>query len=94
MAQLEIERKYLDSHKDELLKTYGPKFLVISGEQVTGAFDTIEDALQGATMAHGMNSVLIRQPSEAQIELSAPALTLGILNADSTHSVGSAAKNS
>ena len=88
MPVLEIERKYLDSHRDELLREYGGKFLVISGEQVSGAYDTIEEALQGAVSQYGLNSVLIRQPSEAQIEFSAPALTLGILNADSTRSVG------
>jgi hypothetical protein len=88
MAALEKERNYLDSHKDELLKQYGGKVLVISGEQVTGAFDTMEEALQGAVMQHGLNSVLIRRPSEAQIEFSAPALTLGILNANSTQSDG------
>jgi hypothetical protein len=93
MAALEKERKYLDSHKDALLKQYGGKILVISGEQVTGAFDTMEDALQGAVTQHGLNSVLIRRPSEAQIEFSAPALTLGILNADPTHTTGSTGKN-
>ncbi len=83
MAALEIERKYLDAHKEELLQQYGGKVLVISGEQVTGAFDTMEEALQGAAAQHGLKSVLIRRPSEAQIEFSAPALTLGILNANS-----------
>ena len=89
MATLETERKYLQSHKDELLKQYGGKFLVISGEQVTGAYATIEDALQNSVTMHGLNSVLIRQAGEAEIEFSAPALTLGILSADSTHSTGS-----
>jgi hypothetical protein len=84
MSPLEKERKYMDSHKDELLKQYGGKILVISGEQVTGAFDTMEEALQGAVTQHGLNNVLIRRPSEAQIEFCAPALTLGILNANST----------
>ncbi len=84
MSPLEKERKYMDSHKDELIKEYGGKILVISGEQVTGAFDTMEEALQGAVTQHGLNNVLIRRPSEAQIEFSAPALTLGILNANST----------
>jgi hypothetical protein len=84
MPALEQERKYMDSHKDELLKTYGGEILVISGEQVTGAFDTIEEALQGAVEKHGLANVLIRRPSEAQIEFTAPALTLGILRADST----------
>jgi L-lactate utilization protein LutC len=85
MSALEKERKYMDSHRDELLKQYGGKILVISGEQVTGAYDTMEEALQGAVTQHGLNNVLIRRPSEAQIEFSAPALTLGILNANSTH---------
>jgi hypothetical protein len=88
MAALEIERRYLDSHRDELLTQYGGKILVISGEQVTGAYDTMEEALQGAVTKHGLSNVLIRRPSEAQIEFTAPALTLGILNADTSHSVG------
>jgi hypothetical protein len=86
MQALEKERKYLDSHKDELLKQYGGKILVISGNEVTGAFDTMEEALQGAVEKHGLTNVLIRRPSEAQIEFSAPALTLGILRADTTQS--------
>lgn len=92
MPVLEIERKYLESHKDELLKEYGGKILVITGEQVTGAFDTIEEALQGAVEKHGLNNVLIRRPFEAQIEFSAPALTLGILNANPTQSTSSASE--
>ncbi|PYT51262.1 MAG: hypothetical protein DMG43_13965 [Acidobacteria bacterium] len=84
MAALETERKYLDSHRDELLAQYGDRFLVISGEQVTGAFDTLEQALEGAAVQHGLKSVLIRRPSEAQIEFSAPALTLEILSCQSS----------
>jgi hypothetical protein len=79
---LDIERKYLESHREELMKQYGGKILVICGEQVTGAFDTIEEALQAAVEKHGLKSVLIRRPSEAQLEFSAPALTLGILSAN------------
>lgn len=94
MSVLEKERKYLDSHKEQLLKQYGGKLLVICGERVTGAFDTMEEALQGAVCKHGLNSVLIRRPSEAQIEFSAPALTLGLLNADLSHSTDGAGKNS
>ena len=94
MAALETERKYLDSHKDELLKQYGGKILVISGEQVTGAFDTMEEALQAAVTQHGLKNVLIRRPSEAQIELTAPALALGILHADSAQPNSRPSENS
>ncbi len=84
MAALETERKYLDSHRDKLLAKYGDRFLVISGEEVTGAFDTLEQALEQAAVKHGLKSVLIRRPSEAQIEFSAPALTLEILSCQSS----------
>jgi hypothetical protein len=90
---LETERKYMDSHKEELLKQYGGKILVICGEQVTGAFDTMEEALQGAVEKHGLSNVLIRRPSEAQIEFCAPALTLGILNANPSQPSGGTGEN-
>ena len=85
MHALETERKFLENNRDELLKQYGGKFLVIKGTQVTGAWDTIEQALRDSTEKHGLDSVLIRRPSEAQLEISVPALTLGILNANPTH---------
>ncbi|MBI3024108.1 MAG: hypothetical protein HY618_02155 [Candidatus Tectomicrobia bacterium] len=90
MPALERERAFLDSHREELLKQYGGKFLAIRGEEVLGAFDTLEDALRGTFTVHGLGNVLIRRPSEAQIEFSAPALTLGILHADPEHTVGRA----
>jgi hypothetical protein len=94
MEVLEKERKFLETHKDELLLKYGGKILVISGEQVTGAYETMEEALQGAVEKHGLDNVLIRRPGEAQIEFSAPALTLGILSAHSPHSTSSTGKTS
>ncbi|MBZ5563757.1 MAG: hypothetical protein LAP13_15210 [Acidobacteriia bacterium] len=81
-TMLETERKFLESNREALLKEYGGKFLVISGEEVGGAFDTIEEAIQGAVAKYGLANVLIRRPGDTQMELSAPALTLGILNAN------------
>ncbi len=91
---LDTELNYLNSHKDQLLQEYGEKVLVISGEQVTGAFDTMDEALQATVTLHGMKNVLIRRPSEAQIEFSAPALTLGILSADPTQPGGRSGERS
>jgi hypothetical protein len=45
-------------------------------------------------MQHGLSNVLIRRPSEAQLEFSAPALVLGILSANSPQSNRGAEKNS
>lgn len=86
MSMLEIERKFLSSHKDELLKQYGGKLLVIKGEEVTGAYETMNEALQDAATKHGLDNVLIRRPADVDAEVSVPALTLGILSADLSHS--------
>jgi hypothetical protein len=87
---LEVERNFLESHRDELLKTYGDRFLVIKGESVSGAFDTMEGALQGAVNIHGLENVLIQKATEPQMTVSIPALTLGILNANFSSSDPSA----
>ena len=87
---LDEERRFLDSHRDELVKEYGEKFLVIRGERISGAFDTIEEALYAAVSEYGLTNVLIRRPSEGPIRFSAPALTLGLLSADTTHSANQA----
>jgi hypothetical protein len=79
---LETELKFLHSNKDNLLQQFGGKFLVIKGEEVGGAYDTMDDALQGAAFAYGVNNVLIRRVSDADLEISIPALTLGLMNAD------------
>lgn len=87
---LEVERTYLETNRNELLKKFGGRFLVIKGEEVTGAFDSMNDALEGAALKHGLDNVLIRRPSDAQMQVSIPALTLGILSADIPHSDGRA----
>jgi hypothetical protein len=79
---LDKERDFLHNNKDRLLKEYGGKFLVIKGEEVGGAYDTMEDALQGSVLAYGLENVLIRRPSDADLEVSIPALTLGLISAN------------
>lgn len=80
---METEIAYLNAHRDELLRQYGPKYLVIHGEEVGGAFDTLQAALEGAATLYGTENVLIRQAAEPPIRFTAPAYALGILHADS-----------
>lgn len=82
---LDTELAYFAAHKDELTKEYGNKYIIVSGEEVCGAFETMEEALQQAAAKFGLKSVLIKRPSDADIEWSAPALTLGILGASFPH---------
>jgi len=91
---LETELNYLNTHREELLRLYGGKILVIKGEEVSGAFDTMDEALKDAATKHGLTNVLIRRPADGQVAVSIPALTLGILNADNARSNTGAGHNS
>ncbi|MGH9487298.1 MAG: hypothetical protein ACRD04_06875 [Terriglobales bacterium] len=89
MQTLETEINFLSQHRDDLLKQYGGKFLVIRGPEVAGAYDSITEALEAGTTAFGCENFLIRQPLESAMIINAPAYTLGILQAspiaDSSH---------
>jgi hypothetical protein len=82
---LETERDYFDKHRDDLLRQYPGKFVVIKEAQLLGAYDTIQDALGAGAREFGMVSFLVRRTDEVPQEVSIPALTLGILRADPPH---------
>ncbi|HVA64892.1 MAG TPA: hypothetical protein VNF74_14295 [Terriglobales bacterium] len=82
--ELDREIRYLNAHREELAQRYGGRYLVIHGEEVSGAYETIQQALEAASVSFGTASVLIRQPSEAGVHITAPAYSLGILNAGPT----------
>jgi len=79
---LESELNYLKAHKDELAKLYPGRFLVIKGEEVTGAYETREAAFTGAVERHGLTDVLVRRAEDADELVSIPALTYGLIHAD------------
>jgi hypothetical protein len=85
---LETERDYFDKHRDDLLRQYPGKFVVIKEEQLLGAYDTIQDALAAAAREFGMVSFLVKRTDEVPQEVSIPALTLGLLRADPPHTTG------
>ena len=80
-TMLETELKYLSEHKDDLNKEYPGRFLVIKGQEVSGAYETREAALTGAIEKHGLTNVLIRRPEDAEETISIPALTYGLIDA-------------
>lgn len=82
---LEKERKYFEAKRDEWLKKYFGKFLLIKGESLIGAFNTQTDALIEGARRYGLGSFLVRQVEESEEIIYIPALTLGLLRADTTH---------
>jgi hypothetical protein len=81
---LDIERQFFEENRESLALQYPGKFLVIKEREVVGAFDDMNDALSEGTRTFGLTSFLVRNVNETRSEISIPALTLGLLSAD-TH---------
>jgi hypothetical protein len=85
---LEKERKYFSEHLAELISQYSGKFVVVKGDELIGTFNTIEDALGEGARRFGLQPFLVRQVTTAEVtEINIPALTLGILRADSSRPI-------
>lgn len=83
---LEKEIKYFEANRSEWLKEFPGKFVLIKDEDLIGYFDNQKDALVEGARRFGNQSFLVRKVEESEDVIYIPALTLGILNADSTHS--------
>jgi hypothetical protein len=84
---LDTERQYFEQHREELLQQFPGKFLVIKDQQVCGAFDTITDALTLGSRDFGTSSFLVRRTDQQPEAISIPALTLGILSANTSRTI-------
>jgi hypothetical protein len=82
---LEKERKYFEQNRTEWLKQNPGKFVLIKNEELIGFFNTQQEALVEGARRFGAESFLVRQVEESEQLIYIPALTLGILRANSTH---------
>jgi len=79
---LDRERAYFEAHRDEFLRLYPKRFVVIKDEELLGVFNTIEEALAEGARRVGLQPFLTRQVVEVQPEVAVPALMLGLLRAN------------
>ena len=84
---LEREIQYFEDHRGELLAKHRHQFVLIKGDQLIGAFQTNEEALSEGARLFGLDSYLVRQVEESEEPVTIPALTLGILGANTPHPV-------
>jgi hypothetical protein len=91
---LDVEREYFDQHREDLLRQYPGKFVVIKESELLGSFDSIQDALGAGARQFGMSPFLVRRTDETPKEISIPALTLGILRANTDVQLGGTSPNS
>lgn len=85
---LEKERKFFDRKKAELIAEHLGKFVLVKENKLVGVFNTIEEAMSEGARQFGLSTFLVRQVSNSvENEINIPALSLGILNANSTRSI-------
>ncbi len=85
---LDTERQYFAEHRAELVSRHMGQFVVIRDDELIGAFNTIEEALAEGARRFGLTPFLVRQVTVTEEEeVNIPALTLGILRADSSRPV-------
>jgi len=85
---LDKERKLYKKKHSELVKTSLGKFVLIKGEELIGVFNTIEEAISEGARRFGLQSFLVREiKHEIETTVNIPALSLGILSANSTRPV-------
>jgi hypothetical protein len=83
---LDEERAYYDAHREELLSTYRGRYVVVKGKALVGVFNTVEEALSEGARQFGVESFLVRRVEEFEKTAQIPALTLGLLRADTRRS--------
>ena len=77
---LQTEKDYLRSNQAKLAKQYPGQYLVIQGEEVLGAADSQDDAIEIAASL-GTGPFLVRSVHRPEDDADAmvPALALGVL---------------
>lgn len=88
VALLERERTFYTAHETEWLTAHPGRFVVVKGERLLGAFDSMQEALAAGAAAFGLRSFLVRRLGEKQADINIPALSLGLLRADPQHPAG------
>jgi len=64
---LKQEFDYFLQHKDEFVKTYNGKFIVIKNQKLIGVYDTMIDAVQQTSKTEAMGTFLVQkcEPGDA-----------------------------
>ena len=79
---LETELAYFEAHKTELLKQYAEQFVLIKGDKLIGAYPAEAIAYAEGLKKFGNQPMLIKKVVKDQEAANVPALTLGLLDAD------------
>jgi hypothetical protein len=84
---LEQEIAYFKESLEEWLKEFPGKIALVKARELIGVYDTDVEALSEGARRYQLEPFLVRRIAREQPDVTVPALTLGILNAHSTHPV-------
>lgn len=77
--ELRPELDFFQAQKEELLRHFEHKFVLIRGRELHGSFDSFAAAYERGLELFGNVPMLIKRVERDEPPLSFPALTLGIL---------------
>ncbi len=60
---LQAEYEYYLAHKNEIVKQYDGKFVVLKGQQLLGAYDDEIEALRETTKTHKLGTFMVHKVS-------------------------------
>jgi hypothetical protein len=79
---LEKELEYFGQHKEELLKQYQGRFLVIKNDRLVGDYQNEQEAYEAGLKALGNTVFLIKRAVAEDEVVRFPALNVGVINAN------------
>jgi len=91
---LDVERTYFNENREELLRMFPGKFVVVKEQRMLGAFESIQEALGAGAREFGMTPFLVRRTDQVPENVSIPALTLGLLRANTSLTTDGSGTNS
>ena len=83
---LEQERQYYEENKQAWLTQHRDRFVLLKGRNQLGIYNTNDEAISEGARLFGLDSIQERQVRPFEEEIHVPALTRGLLRADSTSS--------
>jgi hypothetical protein len=77
--ELQQEVAFFEKNREEYLKAHKGRFVLIKGEQFKGAFSSEAEAYKQGLAEFGNEPFLIKLVSEGDLDVSFPALLVGLL---------------
>ena len=82
---LDVEIAFFDQHREEFVRKYPARYLLIKGNKLHGDFDTLDAAIIEGVRRFGAGPFLARRAGEGPLTLSVPARILGVSLAANSH---------